>query len=58
MLPLWLRIPGFLPAFHPRLLPAFLLARNGGRARRRLVGIQRHQRSRLIRGKFLADFAC
>jgi hypothetical protein len=35
----------------------FWRARHSGLARRHVIGIERHQRSRLIRWEFLADFA-
>jgi hypothetical protein len=46
-------------ALRPRRLrlPGFMRARHGEWARRHIIGIERHQRSRLIRWEFLADFA-
>jgi hypothetical protein len=42
----------------PRLrLPGIVRARHGDLARRHIIGIERHQRSWLIRWEFLADFA-
>jgi hypothetical protein len=43
--PRWLHLPGFMGPLH------------SGMAHRHVIGIERHQRSRLIRWEFLADFA-
>jgi hypothetical protein len=59
MRPRRLRRTGFMgPGFLSSFLTVFLCARRDSLASRRLVGIERHQRSWLIRWEFLAYFAC